>query len=167
MLSNEQKEYLKQYHENYEKAEKTGNFSEMNNIRQMNKRIRDKALNMIHDLTLIAQMMPESQKDQIFTEYHIIEFARAILVDRENYNSIGLFNDEARHKLPEPIYNSRIFNLGVLFSMLGMENAYQMISWKLRLKHSILAPSSREKLELILAVNQFKGMFEKKNKEKK
>ena len=167
MLSNKQKDYLKQYHENNEKAEKTANIPEQNNMRQMNKRIRDKAFNMIQDLTLIARTMPEDQKDQMFTKDSIGLFVSAIINDSEDYNATGLFDAERRQKLPEPIYNSRIFDLGVLFANVGIETAYNMISWKSRIRDNLRRASKGEKIELIDAIAISKGWYEKKTKEKK
>jgi hypothetical protein len=167
MLSDEQKEYLIKYHENHEKAEKKANSTELANMRQMNMRIKDKALNMIQDLILIAQIMPEKEKEKMFTKDCIRLFVSAILNDSENYNTIGLFDDERRQKLPEPIYNSRIFDLGVLFANVGIETAYNMISWKSRIKDNLRRASKGEKMELIEAMAIAKGMYEKKTKGKK
>lgn len=162
MLTNEQKEYLIKYHESNENAEKTANFAGLANMRQMNKRIRDKALNMLEDLVLIAKTMPESQKEQIFTKDLLRDFVIAVIKDSENYYTIENLEDEGRLKLPEPIYNSRIFDLGALFADKGIDSAYNMISWKLRIKDQLRLPSKEEKLELIDALDNFGGMYAKK-----
>lgn len=136
MLSEKQRDYLKNYHELYKLADNSKNpVSEHAKIRQMNSRIRKNAEKAIMDLTLIAETMPENQKEQIFTKDNIRDFIKAMLNDGDGKRfGFTITEDEIKMNLPEPIYNKRIFDLGVLLADFGICSAYSVISWKQRVR---------------------------------
>jgi len=68
MLSIEQREFIKNYSALYKTADNSEKpLDEHAKLRQMNKRIRDRALQAMKDLKYIAETMPEDQLNQIFS----------------------------------------------------------------------------------------------------
>jgi hypothetical protein len=126
MLNQDQIEYLKHYQEQHEQAEKSADFNKLANLRQMNKRIREKALQEIEDLTLIAKYFPEEQLDQIFKKDKMRDLienilnAKATVVDNPKYGSAQ-------------ILNTRTFGLGILLAAAGTKVAYRNVHQKLRI----------------------------------
>lgn len=157
MLSKKQREHLKNYHELYNLADNSKNpVSEHENLRQMNNRIRKKALDAIMDLTLIAETMPEKQKEQIFTKDNIRDFIKAMLNDGDGKRfGFTITEDEIKMNLPEPIYNKRIFDMGVLLADFGISSAYSVISWKQRVRDINRQLSKGEMWEIIGVLDNY------------
>ncbi len=126
MLSADQREYLKNCQEIHEQAEKKADLKEMDSHRQMNKRIRDKALEAIEDLTLIAKCFPENQLDKIFNREKMLDFIHNIL------NAKATSVDDPRYGTAQ-ILNSRTFKLGILLAAAGTNVAYRNVHQRLRL----------------------------------
>ncbi len=159
MLSEEQREHLRNYEENYKKAE---NKVEFDAFRQMNKRIREKALEAIKDLTLIAETMPEQQKEKIFTKELLRDFIKFTLRpgDRKPFG-FDITDIERKANLPEPIYNKRIFDLGVLLAGFGINSAYHEISWKQRIRDINKQLSKGEMWNIINSMDAYGYLLEK------
>lgn len=164
MLSEEQKEYLRQYQEKHKEAERTVNFDAM---RQMNKRIRAKALEAIDDLTLIAKVMPENQKEQIFTKDTMRELIKQIFKDGDGRRfGYAITDEETKSNWPEPIYNERVFDMGVLFADFGISSAYSVISWRQRFRDINNIPTKGEMWKIIDNMNNYKYILEGNEKNK-
>lgn len=150
--------------------------------------IKNKAKKALEDLTLIAKMIPEKQKSEIFTKDSMREFIKAVLKDGDGKKFDELINrdipyhpePEIRKKLyaeftererksglPEPIYNKRIFDLGVLLAGFGVSSAYDVISWKLRFKDINKQPTKGEMWNLIDSVDAYGYLFDDLKKDKK
>ncbi|VVB88871.1 Uncharacterised protein [uncultured archaeon] len=167
MLSNEQRTYLKQYRERHEQAEKQADTKELDALRQMNKRICDKAKEAICDLALIAESMPETQKEKIFTKESLRDFIKFALRpgDRKPFGC-AIRDEEINADLPEPIYNARIFELGAFLADFGLSSAYGEISWRQRIIDINNPPGKARMWELVDVLDSYGYKLAKKNKRK-
>lgn len=93
--------------------------------RQYDHRIREKAKEMIKDLTLMAKYLPEEQMAQIFTKENMRDFIENIL------NAKRTYADSPKYGTSE-IQNNRAFELGYFLAFSGIDIAYRNVNLKYR-----------------------------------
>lgn len=127
--------------------------------------IKNKAKKALEDLTLIAEMIPEKQKAEIFTKDSMRGLIKAIFKDGDGKRfSYGITDEEIKSNWPEPIYNKRIFNLGILFADFGISSAYSVVSWRQRIRDINHHLTKGEMCEIIGHFDNYKYILEENDK---
>ncbi|VVB84520.1 Uncharacterised protein [uncultured archaeon] len=134
-----------------------------NELHKTDYAIKTKVKKALEDLTLIAEKIPEKQKAEMFTKDTMRDFIKAVLKDGDGKSFTYEQMPEAkeRSKLPEPIHNKRIFDLGTLLAGFGVNSAYYVISLKHRLKDLKEPPTKGEMWELIDVLDGYGYVFSK------
>jgi hypothetical protein len=161
MLSENQRKHLKNFRELRNNADNSEHpVTENCRLRKMNERIREKALDALEDLTLIAKMMPENQKQQLFTKEIMWDFIQNILVDGDlNYPE----HREAQSKSTNLFTNNdRIFNLGKTLADFGIGHAYKTLSEEQILRDTNKSISKGAMWETLNTLEQFGHKLNKK-----
>lgn len=164
MLSDNQRNHLKNYRELYKNADNSEDpVKEHNRMRKMNERIREKASDALKDLTLIATMIPENQKEQLFTKEIMWEFIHAILADGDLENP---GHSGAQSKSTDIFNNVRIFNLGKTLADVGIGHAYKSLSAQQRLRDTNKMISNGAKWEVLNTLDAYGHIFNQEKKKK-
>lgn len=116
MLTYKQKKYIK----NRETCSLTDEVK-----RQYDYRIREKAKQMLKDLTVMAKYLSEDQMAQIFTAENMKPLIRNILNAKKTYVDNKKYGSEQ-------ILNSRTFLLSKLLAFYGIDTAYFNVHLRLR-----------------------------------
>lgn len=126
MLTSKQIEYLKN-RENYVVSDESGVTHPITDEvrRQYDHRLREKAKEMIKDLTLMAKYLPEDQMAQTFTKENMRDFIDNIL------NAKRTYADGPKYGTSE-IQNNRAFELGYFLAFSGIDIAYRNVNLRFR-----------------------------------